>query len=198
MPRPRRSTAPARQPTPPEAAAAAGPFRVRESFAVPTGDGVPRAYRQGVLVAADDPIVQTHRAFLVPVSDVVEQATAAPGEVRTLRLPSGVTDQQAAEHRFGHAHTTSPTGETVVPHTLPPEHPDSPASPFAPAQPAAGVVADDVPDEQNKAGKPKAADAEAATAAEASTALAADDEVADESVADLSTESGDGTQTDAD
>lgn len=51
-----------------------------------------------------------------------------------------------------------------MPHTLPPEHPDSPASPFAPAQPAAGVVADDVPPEQNLAGGPKAADAPSAAA----------------------------------
>lgn len=41
---------------------------------------------------------------------------------------------------------------------LPPEHPDSPASPFAPFQPQMGVVADDVPDEQNPGGGPKAAD----------------------------------------
>lgn len=48
-----------------------------------------------------------------------------------------------------------------MPHYLPPEHEDSPASTFAQAQPAAGVVADDVPDEQNPAGKPKAKDATA-------------------------------------
>lgn len=45
-----------------------------------------------------------------------------------------------------------------MPHALPPEHPDSPASPFATEQPAAGVVADDVPKEQNPAGKPKASE----------------------------------------
>lgn len=40
-------------------------------------------------------------------------------------------------------------------HSITPDDPRSPASPFAPAQPAAGVVAADVPDEQNLAGGPK-------------------------------------------
>ncbi len=46
-----------------------------------------------------------------------------------------------------------------MPHTLPPEDENSPASTFAPFQPGAGVVADDVPDEQNQAGGKKASEA---------------------------------------
>lgn len=137
---------------------ASGPYRVKEAFAVPDGDGFLRVYRVGALVGESDPIATTHGDLLEPASSrVVEQATAGPGERRSLRLPSRVTDKQATQHRTGHAHTTG-TG-VDMPHLLPPEHPDSPASPFAPGQPALGVVADDVPDEQNKAGKPKAADA---------------------------------------
>lgn len=45
-----------------------------------------------------------------------------------------------------------------MPNPLDPNDPTNPASPFAPAQPAAGVVADDVPDEQNPAGGPKASE----------------------------------------
>lgn len=44
------------------------------------------------------------------------------------------------------------------------------ASAFAPLQPAAGVVADDVPPEQNPAGGPKASEAEAALAGAESAA----------------------------
>lgn len=132
-------------------------FRVRESFAIPDADGFLRTFAAGSLIAGVDRIVGSHRAFLEPVGDSVEAATAAPGERRSLRLPSAVRQRQATKHQTGHAHT----GDDM-PHLLPPEDPNSPASPFAPLQPAAGVVADDVPSEQNLAGGPKAADAPAA------------------------------------
>lgn len=135
-------------------------YRVKEAFAVPDGDGVLRTYTAGKLISGSDSLAKTHRALLEPVADAVEKATAAPGERRALRLPSGVRLQQATEHNTGQAHTT---GE-IMAHNLPPEDPDSPASPFAPGQPALGVVADDVPEVQNPAGGTKAADAPASEA----------------------------------
>lgn len=131
-----------------------GVFRVREAFAIPGPDGILRTYATGALISGGDGLARTHRQLLEPVADAVEQASAAPGERRGLRLPSAVRLRQATEHNIGQAHIT---GETM-PHALPPEDENSPASPFAPEQPAAGVVADDVPDEQNKAGAPKVAD----------------------------------------
>lgn len=132
-------------------------WRVKESFAVPGADyGMMRPYPVGAMVSGDDPIAVTHRHFLEPAANAVEQATAAPGQRRNLVLPSGVTQQQAVQHRTGHAHRTS--GDTEMVHTLPPEDVNSPASTFAPSQPGLGVVADDVPDSQNVVGAPKAAD----------------------------------------
>jgi hypothetical protein len=122
-------------------------YRVRESFAVYDGAGNPRVLPAGAFIKGDDPLVRTHKALLQPISQHIEQATAGPGEIRPVTIP--------AEPRIG----TRNTKETDMPHALPPEHEDSPASPFAPGQPAAGIVADDVPPEQNPAGKPKAADA---------------------------------------
>lgn len=147
-----------------------GVFRVREAFAIPGPDGILRTYATGALISGTDRLARTHKALLEPAADAVEKATAAPGERRGLRLPSAVRLRQATEHNTGQAHDT---GETM-PHTLPPEHENSPASPFAPDQPAGGVVADDVPDEQNKAGAPKAADV-AETSAKASKASKASD-----------------------
>jgi hypothetical protein len=129
-------------------------YQVRDSFAVPGADGVPVAYPVGALVGGNDPLARTHKDYLERVQ--LEQATAAPGEVRRLRLPSGQPMSEVTKHRRGHAHTT---GDAInMAHNLPPEDPRSPASPFAAFQPGAGVVADDVPDEQNQAGGTKAAD----------------------------------------
>lgn len=139
-----------------------GVFRVREAFAIPGPDGILRTYVTGALISGDDRLARTHKALLDPVADAVEKASAAPGERRGLRLPSAVRLRQATQHNTGQAHTI---GETM-PHTLPPEDENSPASTFATEQPAAGVVADDVTDEQNKAGAPKAADVTAAAAEE--------------------------------
>lgn len=133
----------------------AGAYRATVSFAAAAA-GFPRVVRAGDLIGADDPLVRTHRGLLQPVSEFIEQTTQAPGEARPVRLPTAVTVEQATQHRTGHAHRE---GEGHMPHNLPPEHEDSPASPFAPGQPAAGVVADDVPAEQNPSGGPKAADA---------------------------------------
>jgi hypothetical protein len=134
-------------------------YRVREGFGVPDPQtGYLRAYRTGQLIDASDPLVRTHSALLEPASNKVEQATAAPGERRSLRLPGGTTVEGATLHRGGHADqsripTTPQEGDMV--HHLPPSDPRSPASEFAPAQPGAGVVAPDVTEEQNPAGAPQ-------------------------------------------
>lgn len=133
-------------------------FRASSSFAVPGPDGLPRVIREGDIVAEDDPVVKTNRGNLQPMTEHIEQATKAPGEVRPIRIPSGVTAEEATKARDVRNGPRNTQGEDM-PHALPPEHEDSPASPFAPGQPAAGVVADDVPPEQNPAGGPKAADA---------------------------------------
>lgn len=133
-------------------------YRVRESFAVSDKSGMPRVLAQGSFVRGDDPLVKTHRSLLQPMSEHIEQTTAAPGEQRPIRLPSGVTAEEATKARDIRVGPRNAQGEPM-PHALPSEHEDSPASPFAPGQPAAGVVADDVPPEQNPAGGPKAADA---------------------------------------
>lgn len=70
-------------------------FRARETFFVAGKDGQ-RTIRGGSWVAADDPIVKTHRQLLEPLSEVmaaaaaappevIEQATAAPGERRHVK-----------------------------------------------------------------------------------------------------------------
>lgn len=122
----------------------AGPesYRVLTSFAVPGGPGFMRQLGVGAWVAADDPVVATHRAYLQAGSEYIEQMTARPGELRNAPV------QEAA--RRGRRNR----GEDSVPHSLPPEHEDSPASTFAPFQPGAGVVADDKADvpEQNPGG----------------------------------------------
>lgn len=121
----------------------AGGYRAKESFAV-AADGWPRVIGAGTLIADDDPIVKTHRGLLQPVSEYIEQTTARPGEHRPVHIPDDPSQQRQ--------------GEEPMPHTLPPEDPDSPASTFAPVQPAAGVVADDVEAKgQNLAGGPTAA-----------------------------------------
>lgn len=135
-------------------AASSEVYRVKSAFSVPDADGFLRTYAAGALISGSDALAKSHRDYLEPVGDAVEKASAAPGERRSLRLPSGVRLRQATEHNTGHAHKT---GDAGMAHTLPPEDENSPASPFAPDQPAAGVVADDVPKEQNKAGGPKAA-----------------------------------------
>jgi hypothetical protein len=131
-------------------------------------DGVPRHIRRGDVVAGDDPILKTHAAQFQPVDSLIEKATAWPGERRAVRFPERVTAQEASAAADTPHHRTQPgpttpetteeTQEETVGHTLPPEHPDSPASPHAPFQPAANVNADDVPDEQNPTGGPRASE----------------------------------------
>ena len=70
-------------------------YRVRESFAVSDKSGMPRMLQQGTFIKGDDPLVKTHRHLLQPMSEHIEQATAAPGEQRPIRLPSGVTAEEA-------------------------------------------------------------------------------------------------------
>lgn len=129
-------------------------YRSKEDFVV-FNDGVPRVVHVGDVVAATDPLVASkspNRQAFQPMTEYIEQTTQAPGEKRSVSIPT--------EGRSGWRGRRTNEGDTdMSPHMLPPEHEDSPASPFAPGQPAAGVVADDVPPEQNPAGKPKAADA---------------------------------------
>lgn len=133
-------------------------YRVRESFAVSDKGGMPRVLAQGAFVKGDDPLVKTHRALLQPMTEYIDQTTASPGDQRPIRLPSAVTVEEATKARDTRNGPRNAQGEPM-PHTLPPEHPDSPASPFAPGQPGAGIVADDTPPEQNPGGGVKAADA---------------------------------------
>jgi hypothetical protein len=135
-------------------------YRSREDFAVFV-KGVPRIIHVGDVVSATDPLVAAkspNRKAFQPMTEYIEQTTQAPGELRPVRMPSGVTADEATRARDVRNGPRRPK-ETDMPHALPPEHEDSPASPFAPGQPAAGVVADDVPPEQNPAGGPKTADA---------------------------------------
>jgi hypothetical protein len=75
-------------------------YRIRESFMVPDGDtGMPRVLQAGDFLPASDPLAKTHRHLLEPLSEVVEQATAAPGEKRDVDYPSGVTNARANKPR---------------------------------------------------------------------------------------------------
>lgn len=152
--------------------AGAGEYmRVKDGFAIPgEAPGDPsRSYNPDMIIGPDDPIGVSHAAFMEPIAGKAE-TTAEPGTRRFLglRLPSRVTVEQATEHNTGHAHETGEAlnalrrsqseGEDNMVHQFPPDDPRSPASTFAPAQPAAGVVADDVPPEQNPAGGPRASE----------------------------------------
>lgn len=47
-----------------------------------------RLVREGDIVSSDDPVVRKHAALFEPiVAPIVEQATAAPGERRTVTRP---------------------------------------------------------------------------------------------------------------
>ncbi len=65
-------------------------YRVREPFTVPGPNGAPRIVQAGKLLSPDDPLVKSHRKLLDPVNELVadrqsvEQATAAPGERRSV------------------------------------------------------------------------------------------------------------------
>lgn len=74
-------------------------YRVRDGFAVYDKNGMPRVLRRGDFVRADDALVKTHLHFLEPMSQVIEQTTAAPGERRSVDLPSGVTNEEATKAR---------------------------------------------------------------------------------------------------
>ncbi len=135
-------------------------YRSREDFVVFV-DGVPRVVHVGDVVGGADPLVASkspNRRAFQSMTEYIEQTTQAPGETRPVLMPSGVTQAEATKARDVRNGPRNKSGDDM-PHYLPPEHEDSPASPFAPGQPAAGVVADDVPPEQNPAGGPKAADA---------------------------------------
>ena len=47
----------------------------------------PRLVRAGEIFAAGDPVVVGRRELFVPIEDLVERATARPGERRSVRRP---------------------------------------------------------------------------------------------------------------
>lgn len=68
---------------------APGPvFRAKDSFAFTDPGGVLRVITKGELLAPNDVAVKVHRELVEPVTSVVEQATAAPGEVRATPIPT--------------------------------------------------------------------------------------------------------------
>lgn len=49
-----------------------------------------RIVREGDIVSSDDPVARKNPAYFIPIPDpIVEQATAAPGERRTVRIKKG-------------------------------------------------------------------------------------------------------------
>jgi hypothetical protein len=74
-------------------------YRVKDGFAVYDKGGIPRVLRRGDFVRARDPLVKTHMHFLEPMSQVIEQTTAAPGERRSVDMPSSVTNEEATKAR---------------------------------------------------------------------------------------------------
>ena len=66
-----------------------GPVLVRHTFIV---NG--KLYKKGTIVDASDPVVAGREAAFAPV---IEQATAAPGEVRTIPARKKPKGQTAAE-----------------------------------------------------------------------------------------------------
>ena len=57
----------------------------RRGFAAPRKDGRMRVVKGGEMVPADDPIVKGREHLFDPLEEVVEQATAAPGELRATK-----------------------------------------------------------------------------------------------------------------
>lgn len=85
-------------------------LRVKEGFSVPDPQGRPMmlSVPKGSLVESDHPLAKTHAAFMEPATPTVpdfpkkrggrprvEQATAAPGEVRTLHVGKPAEDDKA-------------------------------------------------------------------------------------------------------
>jgi hypothetical protein len=56
----------------------------------------PRVYSAGSEVLGTDPILKTHRSHFRPSADLIEQATAAPGELRSV-VPPTITDDNEQE-----------------------------------------------------------------------------------------------------
>lgn len=71
-------------------------FQCVEPFAV-VRNGVPEVYGADRLVLAGDPILRSHPSHFRPVADRVEQATAAPGEVRPIVIPDQEESPDAQE-----------------------------------------------------------------------------------------------------
>jgi hypothetical protein len=73
-------------------------FRARSSF-VATVAGRTVTVAAGQLVQEGDPLLTGRGALFDPVSDYVEQATAAPGEKRTTSRPAAVRSKPADAER---------------------------------------------------------------------------------------------------
>lgn len=79
-------------------------YRVKAPFATPT-----RVHKAGQVLAASDPEITKGRLqFLEPLG--VEQATAAPGERRAVRMPAPPPASVASPDS---SETESPTGMTT-------------------------------------------------------------------------------------
>jgi hypothetical protein len=78
-------------------------WRCTSSFAVFHG-GVPTVYGEGQEVLDDDPILTTHRSYFEPATaqfarrSAVEQATAAPGEIRPAAMTTPTTTPVEVPH----------------------------------------------------------------------------------------------------
>lgn len=85
-------------------------LRVKESFSVPDPQGRPfmLTVQKGALVDSEHPLASSHASFMEPATQTVpdfpkkrgrrpkvEQATAAPGEVRTLHVGRPAGDDEA-------------------------------------------------------------------------------------------------------
>jgi hypothetical protein len=134
--------------------------RVIAPFSVPDGSGSMRSLRVGDVLDAGDPATKGNDLYLQPLSEYIAQSTVAPGDGRPVRMPSGVTNDEATKARDVRDGPRTKGKAAVMPHALPPEHEDSPASTFAPFQPAAGVQADDAVEKgQSPEGALKASEA---------------------------------------
>lgn len=69
-------------------------FQARAAFVTSVG-GKRRMVRAGELVGEGDPVLKGREGMFTPVSEVVEQATSAPGERRS--VPTHPRAQDAAE-----------------------------------------------------------------------------------------------------
>lgn len=81
-------------------------MRAHTGFAIPAprGQSRGRVVKAGEILDADDPVVKGREALFDPLADVVEQATASPGEKRVLPTRGVLTpDDPRTAERVGRA-----------------------------------------------------------------------------------------------